>query len=97
VAPYLNEFADPAYLFGGFCGNLERLANIGLFLPLGLLAALLWRRPLLVIGACAGLSFSLEMWQSLIGRGADAVDVVHNTVGAALGVGLSYLASQDTV
>jgi len=95
---YLREFADPAYLFGGFGGNLERLANIGLFLPLGLLATLLWRRrPLLVIGSCAGLSFLLEVWQAVIGRGGDAVDVVHNTAGAALGAGLAYLASQGTV
>lgn len=97
LPPYLHEFADPAYLFGGFGGNLERLANIALFLPLGLLATLLWRRPLLVIGSCAGLSFLLEAWQSVIGRGGDAVDVVHNTTGAVLGAGLAYLASQGTV
>ena len=97
LLPYLREFADPAYLFGGFGGNLERLANIGLFLPLALLATLLWRRPLLVIGSCAGLSFLLEVWQAVIGRGGDAVDVVHNTAGAALGAGLAYLASQGTV
>ena len=97
LSPYLREFTDPAYLFGGFGGNLERLANIGLFLPLGLLATLLWRRPLLVIGSCAGLSFLLEVWQAVIGRGGDAVDVVHNTAGAALGAGLAYLASQGTV
>jgi glycopeptide antibiotics resistance protein len=97
LPPFLREFADPAYLFGGFGGNLERLANIGLFLPLALLASLLWRRPLLVIGSCAGLSFLLEAWQSVIGRGGDAVDVVHNTTGAVLGAGLAYLASQGTV
>ena len=97
LPPYLREFTDPAYLFGGFGGNLERLANIGLFLPLALLATLLWRRPLLVIGSCAALSFLLEAWQSLIGRGGDAVDVVHNTTGAVLGAGLAYLASQGTV
>ena len=97
VPPYLREFANPAYVFGGFAGNLERLANIGLFLPLGLLATLLWRRPLLVVGSCALLSFLLEAWQGFIGRGGDPVDVVHNTAGAALGVGLAYLASQGTV
>jgi glycopeptide antibiotics resistance protein len=97
VPPYLHQFADPAYVFGGFAGNQERLANICLFLPLGLLATLLWRRPLLVFGSCAALSFVLEAWQGLIGRGGDAVDVVHNSAGALIGVGLAYLASQGTV
>jgi glycopeptide antibiotics resistance protein len=97
VSPYLSEFADPAYLFGGFAGNVERCCNIALFLPLGFLAAVLWRRPLLVIGSCAGFSFLLEVWQALIGRGGDAIDVVHNTTGAVIGAGLAYLASQGTV
>lgn len=99
VAPYLHQFADPGYLFGGFAGNAERLCNIGLFLPLTLLATLLWRRPLLIILSGAGLSFLLEIWQALIGRGGDAVDVVHNTAGAVAGVGLAlvYLARQGTV
>ena len=48
-----------------------------------------------------GLSFLLETWQGLIGRSGDAVDVVHNTAGALLGVLLArfwtYLASQGTV
>jgi hypothetical protein len=97
VPPYLHQFADPAYVFGGFAGNVERICNILLFLPLGLLATLLWRRPLLTVVGCAGLSFALEAWQGFIGRGGDAIDVVHNTAGAAIGVGLSYLASQGTV
>ncbi|WP_433299994.1 VanZ family protein [Actinoplanes sp. CA-030573] len=97
VRPYLEQFGDPGYVFGGFGGNVERLCNIVLFLPLGLLGTLLWRRPALVLLSCAGLSFLLEAWQAVIGRGGDAIDVVHNTAGAALGVGFSYLASQGTV
>lgn len=101
VRPYLTGFGDPAYLFGGFAGSQERLANIGLFLPLGLLGALLWRRPVLVVAGCAALSFLIEVWQSLNGRGGDAVDVVHNTFGALAGVLIArvwtYLASQGTV
>ncbi|GIE98300.1 VanZ family protein [Paractinoplanes rishiriensis] len=101
VEPYLAGFGSPGYLFGGFGSNLERLANIGLYLPLGLIGTLLWARPVTVLAGCAGLSFLLEAWQGLIGRSGDAVDVVHNTVGALVGVliarGWTYLASQGTV
>jgi len=101
VGPYLAEFADPAYLVGGFAGSMEKLANIALFLPLGLLGTLLWRRPAAVLAGCVALTFSIEAWQSVVGRVGDAVDVVHNSVGALLGVVLArvwtYLASQDTV
>jgi glycopeptide antibiotics resistance protein len=101
LRPYLAAFADPGVLFGGFAGNLERLANIGLFLPLGLLGTLLWRRPLWVATGCLAFSFLIETWQDLNGRGGDAVDVVHNTAGALLGVllarGWTNLASQGTV
>ncbi|GAA2653676.1 hypothetical protein [Paractinoplanes durhamensis] len=44
VRVFLGQFADPAYLTAGFVGTIERLANIGLFRPLGAVAALLWRR-----------------------------------------------------
>jgi hypothetical protein len=101
IRPYLAEFDDPSYLFGGFAGNQERVANILLFLPLGLLGTLLWRRPAAVFAACVTLTFLVEAWQGFIGRGGDAVDVVHNSVGALLGVllarGWIYLASQGTV
>jgi hypothetical protein len=90
VHPYLAEFRHPAYLLGGFASTDEKLANIGLFLPLGLLATLLWRRPLTVTAAAAVLSFAIESWQSVIGRTGDAVDVVHNTFGALLGAAVAW-------
>ena len=85
-AAYLAGFGDPAYLVGNFAGSREKVANLGLFLPLGLLAGLLWRRPATVLGLLAALTFTIEWWQAFIGRGGDAVDVVHNTAGAALGL-----------
>jgi VanZ family protein len=90
VHPYLAEFRHPAHLLDGFAGTDEKLANIGLFLPLGLLATLLWHRPLTVTAAAAALSFLIESWQSVIGRTADAVDVVHNTFGALLGAAIGW-------
>jgi VanZ family protein len=65
-----------------------------LFVPLGLLGTLMWRRPVLVLAACVALTFLLETWQSLIGRMGDATDVLHNAVGAALGVGVALLSGQ---
>jgi glycopeptide antibiotics resistance protein len=101
MRPYLTGFGDPAHLFRGFAGNQERVANILLFLPLGLLGTLLWRRPAVVLAACVALSFLVEAWQGFIGRGGDALDVVHNSAGALIGVllarGWTYLASQGTV
>lgn len=89
---YLREFAHPTVLLEGFASNDERLANIGLFLPLGSVATLLWYRPIAVVCACAALSFVVEGWQGFIGRGGDAVDVVHNSAGALLGVGVGCIA-----
>lgn len=88
---YLDGFADPAYVIGGFGSSREKIANLGLFLPLGFLAARLWPRPLAVLAALAALTFGIELWQALIGRGGDAVDVLHNTVGALVGVGIARL------
>ena len=92
IEVYLREFAHPTDLLTGFANRDERLANIGLFLPLGSVATLLWHRPVAVVCACAALSFAIEGWQGFIGRGGDAVDVVHNAVGAFLGAGVGCLA-----
>lgn len=85
LRPYLSEFLDPGYLVDGFGSTDEKLANIGLFLPPAVLATMLWRRPVVIVAAGAGLSFLIEAWQAFIGRGGDAVDVVHNAFGAMLG------------
>ncbi|MEU4622500.1 VanZ family protein [Actinoplanes sp. NPDC023801] len=91
IPAYLDGFGDPAYLVGGFAGSREKIANLGLFLPLGLLAGVLRRRYAAALVLLAALTFTIELWQAFIGRGGDAVDVVHNTVGALLGLGLAKL------
>ena len=88
LRPYLSGFRHPADLVSGFAGSDEKLANIGLFLPPALIATLLWRRPLTITAAAALLSYLIECWQAVIGRGGDAVDVLHNTVGALAGAAL---------
>ena len=96
VDRYLHGFAHPGRLVHGFAGTRERLANIVLFVPLGVFGTLLWRRPLLILTGCVALTFTIETWQGYIGRTADAADVLHNTVGAAVGVGLATLWSAAT-
>lgn len=69
------------------------LANIGIFLPVGFFAALLWRRPRwwksLLIGFSA--SCVIEFIQFFIGRSTDIDDVILNTAGAFLGYWLFWL------
>jgi len=95
VREYLGQFASHRVVLAGlrgFGGDDERLANIGLFLPLGLLATLIWRRPGWVAAGGAALSFLIEMWQAFIGRSGQLADVLHNSAGAALGAALGALA-----
>lgn len=72
------------------------LANVALFVPFFAAIALLvptwwW------VAAGAGLSIAVELYQGEIGtREQDLVDVLANTVGAALGVGLGLLVRRLT-
>jgi len=61
--------------------------NIVLFLPLGILLPLLWRRWTLSRTTFAALLLSagIELLQFYTGRGADIDDVMLNTLGAAIG------------
>lgn len=67
------------------------LANVALFVPffaaLAVLVPTWWW-----VAAGAGLSFAVELYQGEIGtREQDLVDILANTAGAALGVGLGLL------
>ena len=63
------------------------LANVIMFLPVGVLAGRIWRwRGLWV---AAGLSAAIEILQLITARGlCEFDDVIHNMVGAAIGVGI---------
>jgi glycopeptide antibiotics resistance protein len=76
---------------------LEAVANIGMFVPLGVLLVLAlspqhWpRRALLAVAVVAGAGFStmIELVQlGIPGRYSTLQDVVMNTLGAALGAGV---------
>ncbi|PRY45097.1 VanZ family protein [Umezawaea tangerina] len=71
-------------LFLPTSGSVELLANIALFLPLVLFAALASRRPLLVVLVAVVGSFAIEAVQAVlpvIGRRCDTEDWAMNTVG----------------
>ena len=75
-------------------GDVERTANVLVFIPLGLLlCCALPRVPrFLVWLLCVGLSLAVEAAQvALPGREPTLIDVVTNSTGAAIGVLLAML------
>lgn len=66
----------------------EVLANIALFVPAGLLLAVVLQRPLLSVGLCVLASVCIELAQQrwFPSRVPSLADVEHNGLGAALGV-----------
>ncbi len=74
-------------LGGADFSAFDTLANVAVFLPLGLiLAAAVWR-VLPTIGVGLAVSLTVEVLQFIVdvGRAADINDVITNTAGAALG------------
>ena len=63
------------------------LANVIMFLPVGVLAGRIWRwRGLWV---AAGLSVGIEILQLITARGlCEFDDIFHNMIGAVIGVGI---------
>lgn len=77
---------------------IEFSANIMLFAPFGLLAALGWpRRHMFVVPAAVLISTLIELGQGVLlpARTATVVDVIANTLGAAVGWLLALLVSRS--
>lgn len=78
--------------------NIKRdnlLGNIILFIPVGLFLALVvpWKRA---IGYACLLSMSFEIAQYVFGVGfTDIDDVLLNTLGGAIGVGIAYVLGEE--
>lgn len=69
---------------------IQILANVAMYIPLGFLAGRVIGRWGIVLGF--GFSVVIELTQLLTGRGLfEFDDILHNTVGAALGFGLYVL------
>ncbi len=76
--------------------RVEGLANVALFVPLGLLLALALPRRAAVVAviACVGLSAGIEAFQGayLPTRVDDVRDIVHNGLGGLIGAALATAA-----
>jgi hypothetical protein len=68
-----------------FGSSAEQWGNVLLFLPVGLLGALVLRSAARAAGLGALLSVLVEVWQSAVGRGGEVGDVLHTAAGAVLG------------
>lgn len=88
---------DPRFTFG----RVEFMANVALFVPVGLFLVLLFggRFWWLAVGTAFAMTSAIETAQrSIPGRVPDERDVVANTAGALIGVGLALvLVLPDTV
>jgi VanZ family protein len=72
-----------------FRGAADAVANILLFMPFGVCAALVFRGAVRPIAAALGLSILIEMAQLAVpGRFVSSTDILFNTAGAAAGLWL---------
>ena len=92
VLAYLHSIGIPDVVDYRF---IERGANVLLFVPLGALAAaqLSRRHWWIALVACIALSGLIELGQALLlpGRYASWSDILTNSVGAVIGVGITVL------
>lgn len=66
------------------------LTNIAMFIPVGVLAGLIWKWNGILVAT--GLSAGIEVLQLITARGlCEFDDLIHNTIGAAIGIGIVML------
>jgi glycopeptide antibiotics resistance protein len=79
-------------LGGADFSAFDTLANVAVFLPLGLVLAAAGWKALPTVGAGLAVSLSVEVLQFVldVGRAADVNDLITNTAGAALGWAIAW-------
>ena len=90
---------SPAFRWLGYAG-LEFTANIGMFIPVGVLLALLLppRRWWVAVLIGFAMTVTIETAQLFIpGRFSDVRDIIANTAGAAIGVAIVRLVRAASV
>ncbi|KQP73824.1 hypothetical protein ASF40_00080 [Microbacterium sp. Leaf288] len=93
IVQAIAEWLDTTLGVGGFgAGWIESIANVFMFLPLGLLLTLLFRRPWFGVLLALALSVAAELAQLVIpSRQPSLRDILANALGAALGAALAWL------
>ena len=94
--PFSGQHFNPELFWSWRAWDLQRnqiLTNVVMFLPIGVIAGRIWRwRGLWV---AAGLSVVIEVLQLITARGlCEFDDVMHNMIGAAIGVGIVMLCAK---
>lgn len=88
--PFSGQHFNPELFWSWRQFSVQRnqiVTNILMFIPIGVLTGLNWKWKGLLVAA--GLSMGIEVLQLISQRGlCEFDDVIHNTVGAAIGVGL---------
>ncbi len=85
---FLEQFTDVPLLaveVVTFGSNAEQWGNVLLFLPVGLLGALVSGSALRAAGLGISLGVLVEVWQSAAGGGGEVSDVLHAVAGVVLG------------
>lgn len=93
IVQAIAGWLDTTLGVGGFgAGWIEFIANVVMFLPLGLLLTLLFRRPWFGVLLALALSVAAELAQLVIpSRQPSLRDILANALGAALGAALAWL------
>lgn len=88
--PFVGEHIKPELFWSWRQWSVQQnqiLANVIMFIPVGVLAGRIWRWKGLWVAA--GLSIVIELLQLITARGlCEFDDVIHNMVGAVIGVGV---------
>ena len=88
--PFIGQHFQPELLWSWRVWDVQKgqiIANVIMFIPVGILAGWAWKWKGLWFGA--GLSCVVELLQLMTSRGlCEFDDVIHNVIGAAIGVGI---------
>ena len=88
--PFIGQHFQPELFWSWRVWNVQRgqiIANVIMFVPVGVLAGRIWRWKGLWIAT--GLSVFIEVLQLVTCRGlCEFDDVFHNVIGAVIGVGI---------